>query len=137
MLYVARSVIVLFAFAILLAYLINPVVRFLQRHSLFFKNLRGPHVLEWDETQHFPLDVFKKLGEIGVLGAVFPEELGGSGYSYVDYSIIMEELARVDPSVVGAPLGWRRVQGDRRGGCEGKQLQPCWISPDQRRSYLP
>src|SRR5271169_6395917 len=58
-----------------------------------------PHVLEWDETQHFPLDVFKKLGHLGVLGAVFPEELGGSGYSYVDYSIIMEELARVDPSV--------------------------------------
>src|SRR6202000_3564801 len=45
-LYVARSVIVLFAFAILFAYLINPVVKFLQRHSLFFKNLRGPHVLE-------------------------------------------------------------------------------------------
>ena len=58
-----------------------------------------PHVLEWDETQHFPLDVFKKLGQLGVLGAVFPEDLGGSGYSYVDYSIIMEELARVDPSV--------------------------------------
>jgi alkylation response protein AidB-like acyl-CoA dehydrogenase len=58
-----------------------------------------PHVLEWDETQHFPLDVFKKFGEMGVLGAVFPEDLGGSGYSYVDYSIIMEEIARVDPSV--------------------------------------
>src|SRR5450631_3564788 len=58
-----------------------------------------PHVLEWDETQHFPLDVFNTLGHLGVLGAVFPEELGGSGYSYVDYSIIMEEIARVDPSV--------------------------------------
>jgi predicted PurR-regulated permease PerM len=45
-LYVARVVLILFAFAILLAYLINPVVRFLQRHSLFFKNLRGPHVAE-------------------------------------------------------------------------------------------
>ncbi len=45
-LYIARAVLVLFAFAILLAYLINPVVRFLQRHSLFFKNLRGPHVAE-------------------------------------------------------------------------------------------
>src|ERR1700744_5374618 len=44
--YVARTVIVIFAFAILFAYLINPIVRFLQRHSLFFKNLRGPHVLE-------------------------------------------------------------------------------------------
>jgi predicted PurR-regulated permease PerM len=44
--YVARSIFVIFAFAILFAYLINPVVRFLQRHSLFFKNLRGPHVAE-------------------------------------------------------------------------------------------
>ena len=44
--YVARAVIVIFAFSILFAYLINPIVRFLQRHSLFFKNLRGPHVLE-------------------------------------------------------------------------------------------
>src|SRR5580693_5246491 len=44
--YVARVVIVIFAFSILFAYLINPIVRFLQRHSLFFKNLRGPHVLE-------------------------------------------------------------------------------------------
>jgi alkylation response protein AidB-like acyl-CoA dehydrogenase len=58
-----------------------------------------PHVMEWDESQHFPVDVFKRLGKMGVLGAVFPEELGGSGYSYVDYSILMEEIARVDPSI--------------------------------------
>ena len=58
-----------------------------------------PHVMEWDESQTFPDQVFRKLGELGVLGAVFPEELGGSGYSYVDYSLVMEELARVDPSV--------------------------------------
>jgi alkylation response protein AidB-like acyl-CoA dehydrogenase len=58
-----------------------------------------PHVMEWDETQHFPMEVFKSLGRLGVLGAVFPEELGGSGHSYVDYSILMEELSRVDPSV--------------------------------------
>jgi len=44
--YIARAVLIIFAFAILCAYLINPVVRFLQRHSLFFKNLRGPHVVE-------------------------------------------------------------------------------------------
>ena len=55
--------------------------------------------MEWDESQNFPVEVFRKLGELGVLGAVFPEELGGSGYSYVDYSIVMEELARVDPSI--------------------------------------
>src|ERR1700689_5670380 len=44
--YIARVVLIIFCFAILFAYLIDPVVRFLQRHSLFFKNLRGPHVLE-------------------------------------------------------------------------------------------
>jgi alkylation response protein AidB-like acyl-CoA dehydrogenase len=58
-----------------------------------------PHVMEWDESQTFPDQVFRELGELGVLGAVFPEELGGSGYSYVDYSLVVEELARVDPSV--------------------------------------
>jgi hypothetical protein len=58
-----------------------------------------PHVMEWDEAQHFPAEVFQQLGHMGVLGAVFPEELGGSGYSYIDYSIVVEELARVDPSV--------------------------------------
>jgi hypothetical protein len=55
--------------------------------------------MEWDESQHFPLEVFRELGNMGVLGCVFPESLGGSGHSYVDYSIIMEELARVDPSI--------------------------------------
>ena len=58
-----------------------------------------PHVMEWDETQEFPTGVFRELGRMGVLGAVFPEELGGSDYSYVDYSIVVEELARVDPSI--------------------------------------
>lgn len=59
----------------------------------------GPHVLEWDETQTFPLETVKKAGEMGLLGAIFPEDLGGSGYGYIEYSIIIEELARVDPSV--------------------------------------
>jgi alkylation response protein AidB-like acyl-CoA dehydrogenase len=58
-----------------------------------------PNVMAWDESQHFPADVFRSLGQLGVLGAVFPEDLGGSGYSYVDYAIVMEELARVDPSI--------------------------------------
>jgi alkylation response protein AidB-like acyl-CoA dehydrogenase len=58
-----------------------------------------PHVMEWDESQQFPLDVFRALGRMGVLGAVFPEDLGGAGYSYADYTILMEELARVDPSI--------------------------------------
>jgi alkylation response protein AidB-like acyl-CoA dehydrogenase len=58
----------------------------------------GPHVAEWDENQTFPLDAVKKAGQIGLLGVIFPEELGGSGMSYVEYAIVIEELARVDPS---------------------------------------
>ncbi len=58
-----------------------------------------PHVLEWDETQTFPLEVVKQAGEMGLLGAIFPEDLGGAGYGYIEYSIIIEELARIDPSV--------------------------------------
>ncbi|MGA7614307.1 MAG: acyl-CoA dehydrogenase [Thermoanaerobaculia bacterium] len=58
-----------------------------------------PHVMEWDEKQEFPLDVVKKLGELGMLGIIFPEEYGGSGLSYVDYVNAMEELAAVDSSV--------------------------------------
>jgi alkylation response protein AidB-like acyl-CoA dehydrogenase len=59
----------------------------------------GPHVLEWDEEQIFPLEAIKKAGKLGFLGAIFPEELGGADLGYIEYSIIIEELARVDPSV--------------------------------------
>ena len=58
-----------------------------------------PHVMEWDEAQQFPAAVIKKLGELGYMGSIFPEELGGAGMGYVEYSIIIEELARVDGSV--------------------------------------
>jgi hypothetical protein len=58
-----------------------------------------PHVMEWDESQTFPMDVVKQLGRMGILGIVFPENLGGAGMGYVDYAIAIEELARVDPSV--------------------------------------
>jgi alkylation response protein AidB-like acyl-CoA dehydrogenase len=59
----------------------------------------APHVMEWDEAQTFPLEVVKKLGSLGYLGAIFPEELGGAGLGYIEYSIIIEELSRVDGSV--------------------------------------
>src|SRR5215472_8564528 len=59
----------------------------------------GPHVLEWDEEQHFPVEAFRKAGELGLMGSIFPEDLGGTGLGYIDYSIIIEEVARVDPSV--------------------------------------
>jgi len=59
----------------------------------------APHVMEWDEAQTFPMECVRKLGELGYLGSVFPEELGGAGLGYIDYSIIIEELSRVDGSV--------------------------------------
>jgi alkylation response protein AidB-like acyl-CoA dehydrogenase len=59
----------------------------------------APHVLEWDEAQTFPTEAIRHCGELGYLGAVFPEELGGAGLGYIEYAIIIEELARVDPSV--------------------------------------
>jgi alkylation response protein AidB-like acyl-CoA dehydrogenase len=58
-----------------------------------------PHVLEWDEKQQFPRDVFRRLGELGFLGTIFPEEYGGAGLSTQDYAAIVEEVARADGSV--------------------------------------
>jgi alkylation response protein AidB-like acyl-CoA dehydrogenase len=59
----------------------------------------APHVMEWDEGQIFPLEVVRKLGALGYMGAIFPEELGGAGLGYIEYSIVIEELSRVDGSV--------------------------------------
>jgi len=59
----------------------------------------APHVMEWDEEQTFPAEVIRKLGELGYMGSIFPEELGGAGLGYIEYSIIIEELSRVDGSV--------------------------------------
>jgi hypothetical protein len=58
-----------------------------------------PHVMEWDETQHFPEELRPKLAELGLMGVIFPEEYGGAGMGYVEYATIIEEIARVDGSV--------------------------------------
>src|SRR6476646_3016094 len=58
-----------------------------------------PHIREWDETQHFPIELMPKLAALGLLGIQFPETYGGAGMSAVDYCICIEELARVDPGV--------------------------------------
>ena len=58
-----------------------------------------PHVMDWDEAQHFPQELLPKLAELGLMGIQFPERYGGAGMSAVDYCICIEELARVDPSV--------------------------------------
>jgi alkylation response protein AidB-like acyl-CoA dehydrogenase len=55
-----------------------------------------PHLMEWDEAQHFPTEVFKRAGGLGMLGVTVPEEYGGAGLSYVDYVHVIEELGVVD-----------------------------------------
>jgi alkylation response protein AidB-like acyl-CoA dehydrogenase len=62
------------------------------------QNIR-PHIMEWDEAQIFPVPLFKKLGEMGFMGILVPQELGGSGLGYHEYVTIVEELSKVDPSI--------------------------------------
>src|SRR5258706_8597026 len=59
----------------------------------------APHVMEWDEAQHFPIELQPKLAALGLTGVLFPEEYGGAGMGYVEYATIIEELSRVDGSV--------------------------------------
>jgi alkylation response protein AidB-like acyl-CoA dehydrogenase len=59
----------------------------------------APHVREWDETQHFPVELLPKLAEQGFMGVIFPEKYGGAGLGYIEYVTIIEELSRVDGSV--------------------------------------
>lgn len=62
------------------------------------KNMR-PHIMEWDEAQLFPVPLFKQLGDMGFMGVLVPEELGGSGLGYHEYITIIEEISKVDPSI--------------------------------------
>ena len=58
-----------------------------------------PNVMDWDETQFFPKELFKKAGEFGFMGILVPESLGGSGLGYQEYVTIIEEISKVDPSI--------------------------------------
>ncbi len=58
-----------------------------------------PVVMKFDESQEFPSEIIAKLGEMGFLGVVFPEEYGGAGLSYLEYATIIEEISKVDPSI--------------------------------------
>ena len=62
------------------------------------KHIR-PHVMEWDESQYFPVELFKKLGELGMMGVVVPEEYGGSGFGYFEYVTVIVEIAKVCGSI--------------------------------------
>lgn len=87
-----------------------------------------PHIMEWDESQTFPLDAMKKLGELGLLGVLVPQEYGGSGLTYDEYVTAITELGRVDPSVALSMAAHNSL-------CTGHILQHA--SEEQKRKYLP
>jgi len=65
----------------------------------FAENEIRPHVMKLDEAQEFPMAIVKKMAELGFLGATIPAELGGAGLTALEFIVIMEEIARIDPSV--------------------------------------
>jgi len=65
----------------------------------FAQRVIKPHVMEWDETQHFPVEVFKQMGKLGMMGVFVPEQYGGSGLGYFEYKAVIEEIAKVCGSI--------------------------------------
>ena len=87
-----------------------------------------PNVMRWDEAQEFPRDVFRKLGELGFLGVLVPEEYGGADLTYMDYQAIVEEIAAVDPSVALSMAAHNSL---------GSNHIYQYGTPEQRRKYMP
>jgi alkylation response protein AidB-like acyl-CoA dehydrogenase len=58
-----------------------------------------PNIMKWDEAQEFPVEIFKQLGELGLMGVLVPETYGGSGLGYYEYVTAIKELSKVDPSI--------------------------------------
>src|SRR3954467_7783544 len=65
----------------------------------FGKREMRPKIMEWDESQHFPVDLFRKMGELGLMGVLVPEEYGGSGFGYHEYATAIAELSKIDGSI--------------------------------------
>jgi len=65
----------------------------------FAKQHIAPYMMDWDENQTFPVELFRKLGEMGFMGVLVPEEYGGSGLNYHEYITIIEEISKVDSSI--------------------------------------
>lgn len=59
----------------------------------------SPNIMDWDETQHFPVELFKQLGDMGYMGVLVPEQYGGAGLGYHEYITVIEEISKVDPSI--------------------------------------
>lgn len=91
------------------------------------KNIR-PKMMEWDESQHFPVEVFKKLGELGLMGVLVPENYGGAGLGYFEYVTAISELARVCGSVGLSMAAHNSL-------CTGHIMQ--FGNEEQKQKYLP
>lgn len=79
---------------------------FSEEHKLIADSARDfaeqfirPHIMDWDQAQHFPKEVLHKAGEMGFMGIFIPEEYGGSGLGYHEYVAIIQEISKVDPSI--------------------------------------
>jgi alkylation response protein AidB-like acyl-CoA dehydrogenase len=94
----------------------------------FARQYVKPHALEWDETQHFPLVLFKELGKLGMMGVLVPEAYGGAGLGYHEYIVIIREIARVCGGI-GLSLAAHNSL------CTGHILQ--FGSEEQKQRYLP
>ena len=87
-----------------------------------------PKMMEWDESQEFPIEVFKKLGELGLMGVLVPQEYGGSGFSYTEYVTAITELGSVCGSIALSMAAHNSL-------CTGHILQ--FGNEEQKKKYLP
>ncbi|GAA5033479.1 acyl-CoA dehydrogenase [Marivirga lumbricoides] len=87
-----------------------------------------PHRDQWDEEQYFPVEVMKKLGELGLMGVLVPQEYGGSGFGYEEYVTAILELSKVDPSIGLSMAAHNSL-------CTGHILQ--FGNEEQKKKWLP
>lgn len=87
-----------------------------------------PHVMEWDEQQIFPRELFREAGALGLMGVLVPEEYGGSGLSYIEYKTIIEEIAKVCGSIGLSVAAHNSL-------CTGHIL--AFANEEQKKKYLP
>lgn len=94
----------------------------------FAEEIIKPVVMKYDESQEFPIEIMKQLGGLGFLGILVPEKYGGAGMGYVEYAIVVEELARVDPSIALSVAA-------HNGLCTNHIL--AFASEELKQKYLP
>ena len=94
----------------------------------FGKDHIYPKMMEWDESQEFPVDVFKKLGELGLMGVLVPTEYGGSGFSYTEYVTAITELGKICGSIALSMAAHNSL-------CTGHIM--AFGNDEQKKKYLP